>query len=432
MIKWKKAWFLESERMIDPSLRFELQHIRTRSVDAEQASIPVIVQLKEETDEQFVHELYELCAERSCNAVDGYLSLLSGFYGRIHPETIRSLSEYDQVAHIFYDRKVQLFLDVAKKTTGSLDVQLQKGLTGKGVTIVIIDTGIHPHKDLIEPKNRIIGFHDLIHGKKAPYDDQGHGTHCAGSAAGNGRLSQGLYMGAAPEANLVGIKALDAEGGGSLSNVIRGIEWCVKKRDEYGIRIISLSLGSPATMPYRQDPLAQAAEKAWHHGIVVVAAAGNEGPYAGTISTPGNDPVIITVGAADDKNTKSHQDDEIAPFSSRGPTPDGLVKPDIYAPGADICSLNVRGSILDQQLPENKVNDDYIRLSGTSMATPFLAGVIAQLLEANSQLSPNDIKCILTNTSKEIKGDQAGFIDVKKAVKLAKQYVKFQKNFTHP
>ncbi|SFI58639.1 S8 family peptidase [Thermoflavimicrobium dichotomicum] len=423
----KKAWFLERKRMIDPSLRYHLQMVRTQVDDEEKASIPVIIQLKDEANDQDKQKLNEICKEKSYNSIDGELSILSAVHGRLHPDTIRDLTEQESIAHIFYDRKVHLFLDVAKKTTGVLDVQLQKGLTGKGITIAIIDTGIHPHQDLTKPHNRIIGFVDLIHGKKGPYDDQGHGTHCAGDAAGNGYTSQGLYTGPAPEANLVGVKALDAQGGGSLSTVIRGIEWCVKKRKKYGIRVISLSLGTPATMPYRQDPLAQAAEKAWHHGIVVVAAAGNEGPYAGTISTPGNDPVIITVGAVDDKNTDSLLDDEIASFSSRGPTPDGLVKPDIYAPGADICSLNVVGSILDQQLPENKVGDDYIRLSGTSMATPFLAGVVAQLLEANPHLSPNDIKCILTSTADEIKGEQAGFVNVKKAARLAKQYLKFQK-----
>src|SRR5690606_33155351 len=173
--------------------------------------------------------------------------------------------------------------------------------------------------------------------------------------AGNGFQSEGLYAGAAPEADIVGVKVLDFSGGGRLSTVIRGIEWCIENKEKYGIRILSLSLGSPALESYRHDPLAQAAEKAWHKGIVVCAAAGNDGPNRGTISTPGNHPLIITVGAVDDRNTVSREDDVRAPFSSLGPTPDGLIKPDIYAPGTDIISLNAPGSELEKMLFESRV-----------------------------------------------------------------------------
>jgi serine protease AprX len=381
------------------------------------------VQLKQRAAKEEKKKVENLC-KQGCQ---GELSLLDAFYGELNPNTIQVLVNHDHVFRIYYDREVRAYLDIATKTTGARAVQIEEGLTGKGITIAILDTGVYPHKDLMEPKQRIIAFVDFVNNRTDPYDDHGHGTHCAGDAAGNGFLSQGLYAGPAPEANIVGVKVLDGQGGGKLSTVIKGIEWCVEKREELGIRILSLSLGTPALESYRYDPLAQAAERAWHLGLVVCAAAGNEGPHAGTISSPGHDPVILTVGAADDKNTESLDDDEIAQFSSRGPTNEGLVKPDLYAPGADIVSLNSPGSQIEMQLPENKVNDDYIRLSGTSMATPICAGIVALLLEANPYLSPNDVKSILMSTSREIPNEQAGYVDVKRAIQLAKKYFEFQK-----
>src|SRR5699024_3725732 len=128
-----------------------------------------------------------------------------------------------------------------------------------------------------------------------------HGTHCAGDVAGNAFQSDGQYIGPAPEASIVGVKALDKDGGGRLSTIIQGIEWCLNNKESFDIRVISLSLGAPAHESYRDDPLAQAAQKAWHAGIVVCTAAGNDGPSPETIGTPAIDPFIITVGAADDE-----------------------------------------------------------------------------------------------------------------------------------
>lgn len=419
MGKGKKAWFEEVAHSLDPVLVHELRRLREQN--DEKATVPVIVRLKKDLADEKKDHVLQLCQGESLNAVHGELELVRGVYGNLHPDTIRQLVEHEAVDRIFHDREVRAFLDVATPAIGSRDVQVKLGYTGKGVTIAIVDTGIYPHADLTRPKNRILAFVDLVNGKTEPYDDQGHGTHCAGDAAGNGFQSEGLYTAPAPEANLVGVKVLDKNGSGQLSTVIRGIEWCVKNKHQYNIRVISLSLGSPAFESYRDDPVAQAVEKAWHNGIVVCAAAGNEGPYPMTISSPGFDPVIITVGAG------THADDNEASFSSRGPTIDMLVKPDIYSPGTDIVSLSSPGSQLEKQLPENRVGEYYIRLSGTSMATPICAGVVAQLLEANPYLSPNDVKSILMSTSKPTKVDQAGYIDARKAVALAKQYLEFQK-----
>lgn len=427
-MKQDKPWFEENEDTIDSNLRFQLQTLRKHVQSADITALPVIVQLKPETEENHKNEICDIISKYSFkNSKPNELPLFRSYYGNINTQAIRTLAQHSQVNRIFYDREVKAFLDISSKSTGARDVQLEEGLTGKGTTIAILDTGIYPHPDLVQPHNRIVGFVDLVNAETEPYDDQGHGTHCAGDAAGNGYSSEGLYAGAAPEAKLVGVKVLDQYGAGRLSTVIRGVEWCIQNKKRLGIGIISLSLGSPALESYRDDPMAQAVEKAWHNGIMVCVAAGNEGPHTGTINTPGNDPLVLTVGAADDRNTVERDDDVKAPFSSIGPTPDGLVKPDLYAPGADIISLNAPGSFLEMQLPEGRVGKHYLRLSGTSMATPFCAGVAALLLEANPYLSPNDIKCIMMSTSSILVGEQAGYLDVKKALQMAKQYLEFQK-----
>ena len=158
---------------------------------------------------------------------------------------------------------------------------------GKGVTVAVVDTGIFAHPDFTVPENRIAAFVDLVNNRKDPYDDNGHGTHVAGIVAGNGSRSNGLYQGIAPAARLVGVKVLDAYGSGVLSNVIRGIQWCVRQKERLDIRVINLSLGAPAQDSFRDDPLCQAVQAAWQRGIVVCVAAGNDGPAAGTIATPG-------------------------------------------------------------------------------------------------------------------------------------------------
>jgi len=275
------------------------------------------------------------------------------------------------------------------------------GYTGKGITVAVVDTGIYPHPDLTEPANRIIGFKDFVNKKTSPYDDCGHGTHVAGIIAGNGGKSNGQYKGVAPEANLVGVKDLDNTGGRS-SDVIAGIQWVVQNKATYNIKVINLSLGAPATQSYATDPLSQAAGAAWDAGLVVVAAAGNNGPAAGTINTPGINAHIITVGAVDDRGTVDTKDDVIAGFSSRGPTIDGLTKPDLVAPGVNITSLASETSYLPkknsgpggkpgkaaQAEPQEKpaqttITNYYVTMSGTSMATPMVAGTAALILEKN-------------------------------------------------
>ncbi|MDQ0418817.1 serine protease AprX [Croceifilum oryzae] len=413
----KREWYEKYAHRLDPDLRVQLS--RKKQLDKESISVsyPIIIQLdKEESVDTYA--LADWCASRG-GSVLGEIPLIDSIYGEFSAELLEELVVHHQVEHLYLDRRVYASLDLSAKSTGVRQLQLERNLMGTGITIAILDTGLFPHPDLINPVSRIVGFIDLVQGKTDYYDDHGHGTHCAGSAAGNGFSSQGIYMGAAPEAKIVGVKVLDQHGGGKLSTVVRGIEWCVMNQKEYQLDILSLSLGAPAIQSYRKDPLAQASRIAWHNGIMVCTAAGNDGPKPGTISSPGHDPLILTVGAA------YH---EVAMFSSRGPTKDGWMKPDLYAPGTDIISLNVPGSELELQFLDRCVDDHYLRLSGTSMATPYVAGICALLLEENPNLTPNDLKAILTSTAKEISGELAGNVCAVAAVELAEHYRQFQRN----
>lgn len=302
---------------------------------------------------------------------------------------------------IWADSKVKGQMDVAVPTIHG-DVAYQNDYTGKGVVVAVIDTGIDPHPDLTEPRNRIVGWKDFVNNKRRPYDDNGHGTHVAGIIAGNGRQSGGKYRGVAPEARLVGVKVLDEEGSGSASQVIAGVQWVVQNRRRYRIRVVNMSMGATAEEGYLDDPISQAVEAAWASGLTVCVAAGNEGPKGGTIATPGIAPSVITVGNMDDQETVERNDDEVADSSSRGPTIDQLAKPDILAPGTNIMSLKNGGG--------------YIAHSGTSMATPMVSGAVALLLQQNPRLTPPDIKAKLMaaaeNRNLPADAQGAGYLDL--------------------
>ncbi|WP_051074290.1 S8 family peptidase [Effusibacillus pohliae] len=352
--------------------------------------VPVIIRLK---DELTAMDIGSLQKSRRLSRAKHH-PLIRSVSCRVSIANLKRLCEHDKIACIHYDRKVHTLLDVATPSIGSAAAQ-RSGWTGKGVTVAVVDTGIYPHPDLTQPVNRIIGFQDFVKHRTTPYDDNGHGTHVAGDVAGNGFQSGGTYKGPAPEANLVGVKVLDKMGAGQLSTVISGIEWCIQNRDRYGIRVISMSLGSTAATTWKADPVCQAVEKAWSSGIIVVVAAGNEGPDSSTISSPGISPSPITVGAADTHRTIPQSDDTVADFSSRGPTIDRLVKPDIVSPGIAITSLRSPGSYLDKIERNARVGSWYFTLSGTSMATPIVAGTIAQILQKNPTLTPDQVKSLL-------------------------------------
>ncbi|WP_088049911.1 S8 family peptidase [Virgibacillus dakarensis] len=419
----KRVWYDEAGRKLDPGLVEELRYKRKKDpYETDDENIPVIVYFAKSMERSKVDDLIKTCHQEANNKIGNDLGMDNTVCGHLTPKMIRKIKDHEAIDRIFYDRQVTALLDIATEQIGAINVQEQSGFTGKDVGIAIIDTGIFPHDDLTKQANRIVAFKDFINDNKEAYDDNGHGTHCAGDAAGDGYQSDGKYTGPAPEASLIGVKVLDQNGSGRLSTIIKGISWCIQHKEDYNIRVISLSLGAEAYESYRDDPLAQAAQEAWHQGIVVCAAAGNDGPKPMTISTPAIDPFIITVGSAVDQNTESRSDDEIADYSSRGPTIDSLIKPDIYAPGTDIISLLAPDSELEKQVPEQIIDDYYLQLSGTSMATPICAGVVALMLEANPALSPNDVKSILQTTAPPMFDDHWGYIEAKNAVAMAQNY----------
>ncbi len=331
------------------------------------------------------------------------------------------LNNHSHIKRIHKDREVHALLDKAVPSIKA-DTLHANGLTGKDVTIAVVDTGIYPHPDLTRPESRIVAFKDLVNNRLRAYDDNGHGTHCAGDAAGNGFSSNAKYVGVAPDANLVGVKVLDKQGSGSLSTVMAGIQWCIDNKQKNNIDIISMSLGSTATVPAAEDPMVKIVEKAWDAGIVVCVAAGNEGPDQKTISSPGISAKVITVGAMNDMNTVSRKDDQVADFSSRGPTLDGLNKPDVLCPGVNIISLRSPRSYLDKVNRSSRVDKDYFSLSGTSMATPICAGLVALMLQNKPGLTPNQVKNNLLTTAEDwglpyiVQGQ--GYVDAQKALSV--------------
>ncbi|MCR3921963.1 MAG: S8 family peptidase [Firmicutes bacterium] len=376
--------------------------------------IPVIVQLDHSS---FTTLSFKTLSDETGCTIQKDLSLLDAFATKVNMNTLRALAENKDVIKIWYDEEVRAILDTASPTVQSEPVWNQE-ITGKDVTIAIIDTGVYLHPELT---GRIIGFKDFVNDKAQPYDDNGHGTHVAGCAAANGRQSSGKYKAPAPKANIVGIKVLSKTGAGSLSAVIQGVQWCIENQAHYKIRILNLSLGSESFQSYRDDPVCMAVEKAWDAGLIVCVAAGNSGPETRTVNSPGNHPKIITVGALDDVNTINSNDDKIANFSSRGPTADNVVKPDVVAPGVNIVSLRSPGSFIDKQNKSARVASDYISLSGTSMATPVCAGVVALLLEKDPMLTPARTKTLLCETAGLLpaygENDQgAGLINVQQAM----------------
>lgn len=309
---------------------------------------------------------------------------------RVRPRALAALCAWRGVTRIWADGEVRALLDTAVPD-GIAARRVCNRYTGRGVSIAILDTGVYPHPDLA---GRIRAFRDLVGRRTSPYDDNGHGTHVASCAAGDGSRSGGRYRGPAPGAGLVVVKVLNKTGAGAMSNLLAGIDWVLANRERYRIRILNLSMGAPARTGCADDPLCQAAERAWAAGIVVVAAAGNEGPDPRTIASPGISPRVITVGALDDHGTPSRRDDTVAAFSSRGPTPDGVHKPDLLAPGVAITAARAPRSYLDKTGAGERTGA-YLTLSGTSMAAPIISGICALLLEARPELTPDEVRGLL-------------------------------------
>jgi serine protease AprX len=319
------------------------------------------------------------------------------------------------------------------------------GYTGQGIGVAVIDTGVTPVPGLSTP-GKVINGPDLSFESQAPslqyLDTNGHGTFMAGLIAGNEGQTGG-YRGVAPDAGIVSLKVAVADGGADVSQVIAAIDWVVQHRNDNGmnIRVINLSYGTNSTQPYIVDPLAYAVEQAQKAGIVVVAAAGNSGYQRGAsaqgLADPAYDPEIVAVGAADTMGTATPSDDQVASFSAVAASCSSDCRgPDLLAPGSHMQGLRVPGSYIDQTNPNAAVGDNYFRGSGTSEATAFVSGAVADLLQRYPNLTPDQVKEMLITSCDKLpstnwKERGCGELDMSKLLSApvapdltAKQYLK--------
>jgi serine protease AprX len=327
-----------------------------------------------------------------------------------------------------------------------------QALDGTGIGIAVLDSGVDTgHVAFRDERGgglRVVRSVDFT-GENRTDDPYGHGTHVASIAAGNGRIAHGAYIGIAPNASLINLRVLGAQGTGRVSSILAALDWVIQNRSAYNIRVVNMSLGTAAVESYKNDPVCRAVRKAVDAGVVVVAAAGNLGKDSagnklyGLIHSPGDEPSAITVGATNTFGTDARSDDGVTTYSSRGPTRgyttdalgvkhyDNLVKPDLVAPGNKIIDAAAEDNYLITTYPslDARVSEDDRRremyLNGTSMATPVVAGMAALMLQANPRLTPNLVKMILMYTAQPLAGfnqleQGAGELNVEGAVRVAK------------
>lgn len=313
---------------------------------------------------------------------------------KLSKKQINELSKLDIVNHIEYDEEVKAVMDTADYWCGTEEARNDFNVDGNrdgnnssyskdDVVVAVIDTGIDGnHVDLDGQK--IIGWKDYVGNQSSAYDDHGHGTHVSGMVAGEGDGNSN-YKGVAEGAALVGVKVLDSQGSGSMSDVAAAIDWCVTNKNVYGIDVINMSLGTSGSSD-GTDAASLAVNNAVNNGIIVLVAAGNSGSSKYTIGSPGAAEKSITVAAMADVGEGGFN---LTDFSSRGPTADGRMKPDISAPGYNINA------------PAANTTNGYAVKSGTSMATPFTAGTVALMLDANPNLTPTQVRNILNSTAED-------------------------------
>lgn len=266
--------------------------------------------------------------------------------------------------------------------------------TKEAITIAVLDTGIGRHPDLA---GRLVCFHDFVKQRNLMYDNNGHGTHVCGILCGNGSLSEGYYRGIAPNSRLVVGKVLDDNGDGTTEHMLKALDWILKVRLKYNIRILNISVGiGNLQQKEKEQALLRYIEKLWDSGIVVICAAGNKGPQNGSISSIGDSAKVITVGCHDGIYCRGNSK-RCETYSGRGIFASPLRKPDIVAPGTDIVSCNVHYKRI-----HGYIQNAYIAKSGTSMATPIVSGAAALLLQKYPTISNEEVKQRLTYTATDL------------------------------
>ena len=355
----------------------------------------------------------ERAAERFGARVERRLELIGGVAADVPADRVDRLRSVSGVASVTVDGRLRLLdADRTSEVTGpagslanvartiGADAAVARGLTGAGVDVALIDSGVVPVDGLTGPGKVVQGpdlsfeadSDDLRH-----LDTYGHGTHLAGIIAAD----SGDVRGIAPGARLVSVKVAAADGATDVSQVIAALDWVVRHGRTGGldVRVVNLAFGTDSDQPWLLDPLAYAAEQAWHAGIVVVVSAGNEGFGSNRVNNPATDPWLLAVGASDQQGTVDPADDTVASFSSRG---DAARRPDLLAPGRSIVSLRDPGSWIDVHRPEGRVDDRLFKGSGTSQAAAVVSGAAALLLEQRPDLTPDQIKAALVEGARTL------------------------------
>jgi serine protease AprX len=381
-------------------------------------------------------------------ALNQHLDLINGEVLELPNGVLKQLAKHPDVFRVHFDRPTKTHNYRTAITVGARDAIMKYGYTGAGVGVAVIDSGMTSwHDDMINftstlfpyGNQRVSKFVDFVNGRTLPYDDNGHGSHVAGIIGGVGYDSKFDKAGIAPLASIVALKVLDQNGQGSVSRLIAAMNWVSQNYRTYNIRVVNMSVGAGVLESYWTDPLTLAAKALTDKGIVVVAAAGNLGKNAagqlqwGGITAPGNAPWVLTVGASSTMGTTDRADDEMAGFSSSGPTAyDFAAKPDLSAPGVGTVSLAVPGSTFYTTKSDFLLSGSiltgtkpYLALSGTSMSAPVVSGTVALMLQANPTLTPNLVKAILQYTAERRPGysalrQGAGFLNTFGAVQMAR------------
>jgi serine protease AprX len=379
----------------------------------------------------------------------GQLPLVNGLVATLDPNGIISLSNQSNVVYISKDRTLAPLFDNAAPAVNA-SAAWKANYTGTGIGVALIDSGVNSHPDLLTtgllPVSRVVYSQSFVPGDSSGADAYGHGTHIAGLIAGDGLSSTGplysqTFKGIAPGAHIVNLRVLDANGSATDSTVIAAINQAIALKSKYNIRVINLSLGRGVFESYKLDPLCQAVEKAWKNGIVVVVAAGNNGRYLptggyATVSAPGNDPYVLTVGAMKPMGTDGRSDDLIASYSSKGPTViDHIAKPDVVAPGNLLVSTETSNTALYNTETSNLVpysaymyggsaspSKSYFQLSGTSMATGVVSGMVADILQAHPAMTPDQVKARLMKTASKTFPASSSVYDPASGITYTSQY----------
>lgn len=382
-------------------------------------------------------------------AVLGQLPIVNGLVASLDHNGIVSLSNQSNVVYISKDRSLTPFFDNAGPAINA-SAAWQSNYTGAGIGVALIDSGVNTHPDLFTtnllPTSRVVYSQSFVPGDSSTADAYGHGTHIAGLIAGNGISSTGplfseTFKGIAPKANIINLRVLDGNGSATDSTVIAAINQAINLKARYNIRVINLSLGRAVFESYKQDPLCHAVEEAWKNGIVVVVAAGNNGRYVptsgyGTVTSPGNDPYVLTIGSMKPMGTPERTDDLIASYSSKGPTMlDHIVKPDLVAPGNLLVSTETSNTALYNTETSNQIpyssyiyggssspSKTYFELSGTSMATGVVSGAVADLLQAHPTLTADQVKARLMKTASKSFPTSSSVYDPTSGITYTSQY----------